>query len=57
MIGCVYIYPAQNGEHDAHVRSWGSAAAAELDAPLYAAVRRWLAEQWPFERFEYAERG
>jgi hypothetical protein len=38
------------------VRSWVSAAAAEVDAPLYAAVRRWLVEHWPFERLEYAER-
>ena len=56
VIGCVYIYPAQDGEHDAHVRSWVSAAAAELDAPLHAAVSSWLIEQWPFERLEYAER-
>jgi hypothetical protein len=57
VIGCVYIYPARGGEHDAHVRSWVSAAAAELDAPLHAAVSRWLVEQWPFERIAYAERG
>lgn len=56
VIGCVYIYPARDGEHDARVRSWVSAAAAELDAPLHDAVRRWLVEQWPFQRFEYAER-
>jgi hypothetical protein len=56
VIGCIYIYPAEDGEHDAQVRSWVSAAAAELDAPLYAAVSRWLEEQWPFERLEYAER-
>jgi hypothetical protein len=54
VIGCVYIYPAKDG--DARVRSWVSAAAAELDAPLYAAVSRWLVERWPFERLEYAER-
>jgi hypothetical protein len=56
VMGCVYIYPANDGRHDARVRSWVSAAAAELDAPLYAAVSRWLAEQWPFERPDYAAR-
>jgi hypothetical protein len=56
VIGCVYIYPAPGGEHDARVLSWVSAAAAELDVPLRAAVSRWLVEQWPFERLEYAER-
>jgi hypothetical protein len=57
VIGCVYIYPAKDTEHDARVHSWVSATAAELDAPLHAAVSRWLAEQWRFERLEYAERG
>ena len=56
VIGCVYIYPAKDDEHDAQVRSWVSAAAAELDAPLHAAVSRWLVEEWPFERLAYAER-
>lgn len=57
VIGCVYIYPAQDGDHGAHVRSWVRADVAELDAPLHAAVSRWLAERWPFERVIYAERG
>jgi hypothetical protein len=56
VIGCVYIYPADDGEHDAHVRSWVRADVAELDAPLHAAVSRWLAERWPFERVVYADR-
>ena len=56
VIGCVYIYPAQDGEHDAAVRSWVRASDARLDAPLHAAVSRWLAERWPFERFAYAPR-
>ena len=56
VIGCLYIYPAKDGEHDAHVRSWVRADVAELDAPLYAAVSSWLAEQWPFERVIYANR-
>ncbi len=56
VIGCLYIYPAKDGEHDAHVRSWVRADVAELDTPLYAAVTRWLAERWPFERVIYAGR-
>jgi hypothetical protein len=56
VIGCVYIYPAKDGDHDARVRSWVSAATADLDAPLHAAVSRWLAEHWPFERVQYADR-
>jgi hypothetical protein len=56
VIGCLYIYPARDGEHDAQVRSWVRADVAELDAPLHAAVSRWLAERWPFERVIYADR-
>ena len=56
VIGCLYIYPAKDGEHDAQVRSWVRADVAELDAPLHAAVSRWLAERWPFERVAYADR-
>jgi hypothetical protein len=56
VIGCLYIYPAQDEDHDAQVRSWVRADVAELDAPLHAAVTRWLAERWPFERPRYADR-
>jgi hypothetical protein len=56
VIGCLYIYPAKDGEHDAQVRSWVRGDVAELDAPLHAAVSRWLAERWPFERVIYAAR-
>ena len=56
VIGCVYIYPARDGEHDAAVRSWVRARDAQLDVPLHDAVTRWLAERWPFERVAYAAR-
>lgn len=56
VIGCVYIYPAKDGEHDAQVRSWVRADVADLDGALHAAVSRWLAERWPFERVRYADR-
>jgi RimJ/RimL family protein N-acetyltransferase len=56
VIGCVYIYPAADGEHDAAVSSWVREGSAELDRELWAAVSEWLAESWPFERVEYAAR-
>ncbi len=56
VIGCVYVYPARDGIHDAAVRSWVRASDAELDAVLYEAVTRWLAERWPFARVRYADR-
>jgi hypothetical protein len=54
--GCVYIYPADEGDHGASVRSWVRADRAELDVPLWRAVSSWLDSAWPFERVDYASR-
>jgi hypothetical protein len=57
VIGCVYVYPADNGDHDAQVRSWVRASRAELDVPLWRAVSDWLAsDAWPFTNVLYASR-
>jgi hypothetical protein len=56
VIGCVYIYPSEKPEFDVRVRSWVRAVDADLDGDLYAAVRDWLRETWPFERIDYAAR-
>jgi hypothetical protein len=56
VIGCVYIYPDKSDEHDARVLSWVRASRSELDVELWRAVADWLADEWPFERVEYAER-
>jgi RimJ/RimL family protein N-acetyltransferase len=56
VVGCVYIYPAPEGGHDARVLSWVRASRAELDGPLWQAVRDWLASEWPFEKVDYAVR-
>ncbi len=57
VIGCVYIYPDKDAEHDARVLSWVRASRAELDVPLWQAVAAWLANDWPFTSVDYAERG
>jgi RimJ/RimL family protein N-acetyltransferase len=56
VIGCVYIYPLRDGDHDARVMSWVRASRAELDGPLWRAVSDWLASEWPFGSVEYAAR-
>jgi hypothetical protein len=57
VVGCVYVYPAADGLHDADVRSWVRASRAELDEPLWHAVSGWLAgREWPFRRPLYADR-
>jgi Acetyltransferase (GNAT) domain len=56
VIGCVYIYPSEDDDHVAAVRSWVRAADAELDPVLYRAVTAWLDDSWPFQRIDYAHR-
>lgn len=56
VIGCVYIYPDTSAQHDASVHSWVRASRPELDVELWRTVRDWLADDWPFERVDYAER-
>lgn len=49
VVGCVYVYPADDGVHDADVRSWVRASEADLDGPLRRAVADWLTSSaWPF---------
>jgi hypothetical protein len=57
VIGCLYIYPSEDAEHDANVKSWVTAARAELDAVLWRVVTDWLATGWPFRNPQYATRG
>ena len=56
VIGCVYVYPLPDSEHDARVLSWVRASRAELDVPLWRAVSDWLASDWPFRSVDYAPR-
>lgn len=51
VIGCVYVYPAEDDAHDARVLSWVSEARAELDDVLRRVVADWLeSDAWEFER-------
>jgi hypothetical protein len=50
VIGCVYVYPADDDVHDASVQSWVRVSRADLDPVLTAAVAEWLASSWPFRR-------
>ena len=56
VLGCVYIYPDSGEQHDARVSSWVRGSRPELDAQLWRAVTDWLADEWPFERVDYAVR-
>ncbi|GAA0917325.1 hypothetical protein GCM10009557_89370 [Virgisporangium ochraceum] len=56
VIGCVYIYPLRDEPEVAEVQSWVRADHADLDVPLYEAVSRWLASDWPIARVRYTSR-
>ncbi len=55
VIGCVYIYPAEDGD-GARVSSWVRASRAEMDPIVWRALSVWLDEQWPFRNIAYAAR-
>ena len=55
VIGCVYVYPARDGVHDAQVQSWVRESKAALDDVFRRAIADWLtSDAWPFERPLYA---
>ena len=56
VIGCVYIYPSSDADHDACALSWVRESHAQLDVRLWRAVSEWLESDWPFARVEYARR-
>ncbi|MDJ0663101.1 MAG: GNAT family N-acetyltransferase [Acidimicrobiia bacterium] len=55
VIGCVYIYPTRDPDHQAEVSSWVTAARANLDRVVWEALSAWL-ETWPFDSFAYDSR-
>ena len=58
VIGCVYIDPTRKRGYDAVVYLWAreSELAGGLETRLYDAVRRWIAEAWPFKTVAFPGR-
>jgi hypothetical protein len=56
--GCVYINPTSKRGYDAVVYLWArqSELSSGLETRLYAAVKEWVAKEWPFERVAYPGR-
>jgi len=54
VVGCVYVYPADDRVHDAEVKSWVRESVADRDGAVRQAVAAWLtSDVWPFERQLY----
>lgn len=55
--GSVYIYPTFKRDYDAHIVMWTVPdVPREFDGSLYAAIRKWISEVWPFEKVGYPGR-
>jgi hypothetical protein len=50
VIGCVYLYPADDDSHDVSIQTWVRADRSHLDTPLADAVAAWVAADWPWQR-------
>ena len=57
-LGCVYIVPSEKAGVDAEVYLWvrGSEYERGTDPVLFAAVKDWITEVWPFQTVEYPGR-
>jgi hypothetical protein len=56
VIGCVYIYPSADPNHDAKVTSWVRKTHAPMDSDVREQLTVWLADVWPFSNPAYAPR-
>jgi hypothetical protein len=58
ILGCVYIEPTRKPGYDAEVYLWArqSELAGGLEERLHAAVKSWLAEEWPFKNVGFPGR-
>ena len=57
-LGCVYIFPSSNAAYDAEIILWVRQREADdgLDELLFAAVKQWIKEKWPFKNPAYPGR-
>ena len=58
VIGCVYVEPTHKRGYDAVVFLWAreSELAGGLETRLYAAVKSWIAKEWPFKTVAFPGR-
>jgi hypothetical protein len=57
VIGCVYIYPSSDPDHDADVSSWVRESRADMDEVVWRELSAWLNDSWPFTDPKYDPRG
>ena len=55
-IGGVYVNPTKKRDYDALALMWLTPDAEHLDAEVYEAFRKWLAEKWPLDKVGFPGR-
>lgn len=56
VIGCLYLYPSTDPNHDVEARSWVRVDRSEMDTVVWEDVSEWVATDWPFTSPSYAPR-
>ncbi len=57
--GCLYVFPSLNPDYDAQLTMWTRAdvyANSDLDARLWAYLKQWVDDVYPFERVAHPGR-
>ena len=58
VLGCLYINPTTKGDYDASITMWVRASEVDngLDSTLFDSVKKWISEDWPFQKVAYPGR-
>tara|TARA_R110002049_G_scaffold71900_1_gene184827 strand:- start:2385 stop:2936 length:552 start_codon:yes stop_codon:yes gene_type:complete len=58
VLGCLYINPTTKGNYNASITMWIRASKVDigLDSILFGSVKKWISEDWPFEKVAYPGR-
>lgn len=49
VIGCMYLYPSEEPDHDANMKLWLTKNRSEMTRAVGDALSAWLETEWPFE--------
>ena len=58
VLGGLYINPTTKGDYDASITMWVRASEVDngLDSILFDTVKKWILENWPFQKVAYPGR-
>ena len=58
VLGCLYINPTTKEDYDTSISMWVRASEVDngLDSILFDSVKKWISEDWPFQKVAYPGR-